>query len=153
MQIDYPPVDNILVYVRVYAYRYVCVCICMYVYMNVHVYVYCMYVCIYVWIYVCMYICVYVCMYVHVCAYTRILLFSPNNKREIYTVFTLGIRTPRRLIMLVLNFGRVRFTTRCYVWRLLDGWRAVWTLLGRGVPPGSTLFAQAIRSKCIRWVR
>ena len=63
MQIDYPPVD-------------VCACMRIDMYMCVmHVSVY-------------MSICMYVCMYVHACAYTRILLFSTNNKKKsVYRIY------------------------------------------------------------------
>ena len=95
---------------------------------------------------------VYMCRYVHAWTYTCILLVSANNKRKknVYCIY------PRYSDISTSYHAcsKIRTSTIYYPMLCLKvaGW-AVWTLLGRGVPPGSAQFAQACLSECIRWVR
>ena len=49
------------------------------------------------------------------------------------TVFTLSIRTPQLLTILVRKFEQVQFTTRCCVQKLLSEWQTVQTLMRRRI--------------------
>ena len=74
-----------------------------------------------------------------------------NGIRHFHTVYTQSIRTPQLLTILVLKFEQVQLTTRCCVYKLLDEWQTVQTLIKRSAAShlGLHCFAQTCLSEYI----